>query len=207
MKPYILYGRPGWGSVVVQVALEEIGAPYERIWVGGSPEDLAWFRTKNPAGRIPALELPDGTVLFESAAILVHLALQHPDAQLAPPPGSTRHGQFLQWMVFLSANLYEATRRIYYSARYSIRGEADAEVIRGQGMADFAEHVGLVAARLDPYVLGDSYSIADAYFHMLALWYPDVAALEARWPALAAHTALVGARPAVVKAEADHAQS
>ncbi|HEY2635220.1 MAG TPA: hypothetical protein VGI51_10860, partial [Steroidobacteraceae bacterium] len=57
-----LYGRPGSGSLAVQVALEEIGAGYERIWVGREAADVAQFRVMNPTGRVPALVLPDGTV-------------------------------------------------------------------------------------------------------------------------------------------------
>jgi glutathione S-transferase len=159
---YKLYGRPGSGSLAVQVALEEIGARYERIWVGREASDVARFRTMNPTGRVPALELPDGAVMFESAAMLIHLALSHPQAALAPQPGTSRHAVFLQWMVFLSANVYEAALRVYYSARYSTRAEADAEVIRQQGMDDFCTHLALVSQGLGPYVLGADYSIADA---------------------------------------------
>ena len=66
--------------------------------------------------------------MFESAAILVHLALLNPQATIAPQPGTTRHATFLQWMMFLSANVYEAALRVYYSGRYSSRGAADAAV-------------------------------------------------------------------------------
>jgi GST-like protein len=204
-KPFTLYGRPGSGSVAVQVALEEIGASYERIWVGREPADVARFKEINPTGKVPALVLPDGTLMFESAAILIHLALLNPDAKLAPQPGTTRHATFLQWMCFLSANVYEAVLRIYYSARYSPRGEADAGVIREQGMADFVSHLSLITRSLNPYVLGAEYSIADAYLYMLASWYPDRADLDARLPALAAYSAKVAARPAVAKVDADHA--
>ena len=120
-----LYGRPGSGSVAVQVALEEVGAGYERIWVGREAADVAQFRVMNPTGRVPALVLPDGTVMFESAAMLIHLALGHPQSRLAPQPGSSLHAAFLQWMVFLSANVFEAVLRMYYSDRYSTAGRAD----------------------------------------------------------------------------------
>src|ERR1700735_3477440 len=103
--PYKLYGRPGSGSIAVQVALEETGAPYELIWVG-------------------------------------------------PQAGTVRHAVFLQWMVFLSANVYEAALRMYYSARYSARGEQDAEAIRTQGTEDFCTHLALISHGLGPYVLG-----------------------------------------------------
>jgi GST-like protein len=204
---YKLYGRPGSGSLAVQVALEEIGARYERIWVGREAADVARFRVMNPTGRVPALVLPDGTVMFESAAMLIHLALSHPQPALAPQPGTGRHAVFLQWMVFLSANVYEAALRMYYSDRYSARGEADAEAIRKQGTDDFCTHLALVSQGLGPYVLGADYSIADAYLYMLASWYPgEKKELYARVPRLEAHTKLVSVRPAVAKVDADHAQ-
>ena len=204
---YKLYGRPGSGSLAVQIALEEIGAPYERIWVGTEAADMASFRAINPTGRVPALMLPDGTVMFESAAMLIHLALSHPKGALAPQPGSNRHAAFLQWMVFLSANVYEAVLRIYYSARYSTRGEADVEVIREQAVADYCAYLGLISQGLGPYVLGGSYSSADPYLYMLAGWYPgNKVELYSRLPKLEAHAKIVAARPAVAKVEADHAQ-
>jgi glutathione S-transferase len=204
---YKLYGRPGSGSFAVQAALEELRAPYERIWVGTEVADVARFRAISPTGRVPALVLPDGTAMFESAAMLIHLALDHPQAALAPPPGTSRHAEFLQWMVFLSANAYEAVLRIYYSARYSPRGEADAEAIRAQGSADFSAHLALISQGLGPYVLGADYSIADLYLCMLASWYPgEKRELYARLPKLEALAKLVSARPAVAKVEADHAR-
>src|ERR1700712_483368 len=137
MQKYRLYGRKNSGSFAVQVALEQIGAPYDVAWIGSEAADVAAFRKLNPAGRVPALMLPDGTVMFESAAILIHLGLAAPKSGLAPEPGSVEHAAFLQWMVFLSANVYEAVLRIYYAARYSTRGEADDGAIREQGTADY----------------------------------------------------------------------
>jgi glutathione S-transferase len=204
-RRFTLYGRAGSGSLAVQVALEELHAPYERIWVGREPADIERFRKICPTGRVPALTLPDGTLMFESAAILTHLALSYPGAGFAPPPGTSRHALFLQWMSYLSANLYEAVLRIYYSVRYSPRGEPDADAIRQQGQADFLTYVALISRSLNPYVMGTEYSIADVYLYMLASWYPDQAELHAALPLLGAHTALLSARPAVAKVEADHA--
>jgi glutathione S-transferase len=204
---YKLYGQPGSGSIAVQVALEEIGAPYERIWVSNDAADMARLRAVNPTGKVPALVLPDGTAMFESAAMLVHLALSHPQSALAPQPGTSRHATFLQWMVFLSANVYEEALRIYYSSRYSTRGEADAEAIRLQATDDFRTHLALIGQGLGPYVTGADYSIADVYLHVLASWYPgDKSELYARAPKLEAHAKLVSARPAVAKVAADHAR-
>ncbi|MFI4890833.1 MAG: glutathione S-transferase family protein [Steroidobacterales bacterium] len=204
--PYKLYGWSGSGSVAVQAALEECGVPYERIWVGKEPADIAEYRKINPTGKAPALALPDGTVMFESAAMLIHVAAAHPEAQLAPRAGTSRHALFLQWMVFLSANVYEAVLRLYYSDRYSSLGAAAADGIREKANADYLSHLELITGRLGPYVLGDHYSVADLYLYMLASWAPgEKSALYARLPALGMHAARLAARPAVVKVEADHA--
>jgi glutathione S-transferase len=206
MAQYKLYGRPGSGSLAVQMALEEIRAPYERIWVADGAADVATFRSVNPTGKVPALALPDGTVMFESAAMLVHLALEHPTADLAPQPGTSQHARFLQWMVFLSANVYESALRTYYPVRYSSRGENDAEPIREQGTRDFLAHLTLISQALDPYVLGNQYSAADLYLYVLASWFPGgTSDLHARLPALGTHAQKLSLRPAVSTVEIDHA--
>ncbi len=205
-KPFILYGRPGTGALVVQIALEELGVAYERVWVGSEPADVAHFCAINPTGKVPALQLPDGTVMFESAAILVHLGAQDEGAKLAPRPGTSRHAIFLQWLAFLSANVYESALRLFYASRYSSRGEADAPAIAAQAGVEYAGHLSFIGRTLGPYVLGAEYSLADAYLYMLASWLPGKQELFARVPALASHAEKVAARPAVKKVEADHAK-
>ena len=205
---YRLYSRRGAGSLAPQILLEEIGAAYELIWFSKTPADVEALRRVNPAGKIPALVLPDGTVLAESAAILIHLTNAHPEAGLAPPAGSTAHARFLQWMVFLSANLYEAVLRYYYSERYATTGAAAAPAIKAQALQDYGAHLERVHGELSPYVLGGKLSAADPYLHMLAAWYPEEEApLASRLPKLAQHAELLRRRPATLKAERDHAES
>jgi glutathione S-transferase len=185
--------------------LEEIGAPYEMVWVGRAPAQIEALRQINPTGKIPALVLPDGTSVFESAAILIHLAYAHPAANLAPAPGSAAHARFLQWMLFLSSNVYESCLRSYYPERYSTTGTAAATEIKEQAVADYARHLELIHGALSPYVLGEKLSAADPYLHMLAGWYPgDVAALYGRLPKLARHAELLRQRPATLTAEQAH---
>ena len=201
--------NPLW-SIGIGVARRASGARGDRRAVRAhldrkEPAEVARYKEVNPTGRVPALALPDGTIMFESAAILIHLALLNPQAKLAPQPGTTSHAMFLQWMVFLSANVYESALRVFYSDRYSSRGEADRAAIREQGLADYRTHLELIGRSLRPYVLGADYSIADVYLYMLFSWYPDKDALAARLPALGAHWDKMRSRPAVVKVEADHA--
>jgi glutathione S-transferase len=204
---YRLYARRNAGSLAPQILLEEIGAPYELIWIGKTAADLEALRRVNPAGKIPSLVLPDGTAVAESAAILIHLTGAHPEAGLAPPAGSSAHARFLQWMVFLSANLYDVVLRYYYPERYSTSGAAAVPAIQAQALTDYFAHLERIHGELSPYVLGDGLSAADPYLHMLAAWYPgDVRPLFARLPRLAQHAGLLRRRPATVKAERDHAE-
>jgi len=205
---YRLYGRSNSGSLAPQIILEEIGAAYELIWIGTTPADLEALRRINPAGKVPSLVLPDGTAVAESAAILIHLTDAHPAAGLAPPTGSSAHARFLQWMVFLSANLYDAVLRYYYPERYSTAGAGAAPAIQAQALRDYTAHLERMDGELSPYVLGDRLSAADPYLHMLAAWYPEGAPpLAPRLAKLARHAELLRARPATLKAERDHAQT
>ena len=202
---YRLYARQGAGSLAPQMLLEEIAAAYELVWVSKARTEIEAFRRISPAAKIPVLMLPDGTVVSESAAILIHLTNAHPAAALAPVAGSSAHAHFLQWMVFLSANAYEAALRFFYPDRYSAAGEAAAARIKRQALADWTGHFEIVHAALSPYVLGAELSAADLYLYMLVSWYPlDGPALASRLPKLRQHAELLRHRPATCKAEKDH---
>jgi glutathione S-transferase len=127
-----LYGRKGSGSLAVQIVLEETGTPYELHWVESTPQAVESLRRVNPAGKVPALVLPDGTAVAESAALLIYLSSAFPAARLAPPPGTSAHARFLQWMVYLSANLYESALRYFYAERYSSAGVQGAPAIQAR---------------------------------------------------------------------------
>jgi glutathione S-transferase len=200
---YRLYARTNSGSLSVQIALEESGAPYEVTWVPKTPEAVASYRRVNPAGRIPALGLPGGAVMAESAAILIYLATAYPAAHLAPPAGTADHAHFLQWMVSLSANLYETVLRYFYAERYSGGGAPAAAGVQAQALADYRHQLTTLDAQLSPYLLGETYTIADPYLYMLAGWYPEELP---QLKSLARHARLMRARPAVVRAEKDHAE-
>jgi glutathione S-transferase len=204
---YKLYGRANAGSLAPQIVLEEIGAPYELIRVGRTAAEIEAYRRVNPTGKVPALVLPDGTPVFESAAIVIHLTNTHPAADLAPMAGTTPHARFLQWMLFLSSNVYESVLRIYYPERYSTAGEAAAADVKERAVTDYVRHLELIHGALSPYVLGEKLCAADPYLHMLAGWYPgELTDLHARLPRLARHAELLRQRTATRKAEQAHAE-
>jgi glutathione S-transferase len=204
---YQLYARTNAGSLAVQIALEEAGAPYEVTWIAKTPEAVAAYRRVNPAGRIPALRLPGGAVMSESAAILIYLAAAHPAAHLAPPTGTADYAHFLQWMVSLSANLYETALRYFYSERYTTGGATAAADVKAKARSDYRRELTALDAQLAPYLLGETYSLADPYLYMLAGWYPDdTGSLFGELPSLARLARLMRERPAVARAEKDHAE-
>lgn len=114
-----LYYAPDNASMILRLALEETGVPYEAILVdrskGGqhAPEYLAL----NPTGLIPTLVTPQGT-LAETAACLLWLAETYPEAGLAPAPGDTRRGAFLRWLFYLSNTLHANLIRMFYPDRF-----------------------------------------------------------------------------------------
>jgi glutathione S-transferase len=188
------------GSDAPRILLEELGLPYEFVAVGETDADLAAYRGINPTGKIPALILPDGLVMFESAAMLIHLTTVPAGSPLAPPPGTPEHARYLQWMVYLSANLYDAALRFYYAERFTAAGAAEAEGVKIQALADYERHAGLLERSLSPFLLGPRISAADIYLYMLAGWYPEGAdRLRAEFPRLGALVAAVAARPATAK--------
>jgi GST-like protein len=125
---YVLYGSRGSGSAAVEAALVIVGAPHRIVtastWEPKSAR--AALKRVNPLGQIPTLVCPDGTVLTESAAILIHLALVHPRAGLLPRDAAAR-AQAIRALVFIAANCYAAIGIIDYPQRWHGRGDAAAD--------------------------------------------------------------------------------
>jgi GST-like protein len=104
-----LFGTQGSGSAAIECALAHCGLPYTVVrastWEADSAQ--AELAQHNPLGQIPTLVLEDGTVLTESAAILIHLGLQHPKSGLLPSAASAR-ALALRGLVFIASNCYSA---------------------------------------------------------------------------------------------------
>lgn len=114
---YILHYAPDNASLIVRLALEELGVRYRTKLVDRSRAEhrTAAFRALNGAGLIPVLEVPGGP-LSETAAILLWLADRH--GALAPPPRDAARGAFLKWLFFASNTLHAQLRMIFYPAYY-----------------------------------------------------------------------------------------
>jgi GST-like protein len=125
---YVLYGSRNSGSSAVEAALEIARAPYRIVDAASWDKKSARAQLKrvNPLMQIPTLVTPDGTVLTESAAILIHLALVHPRARLLPRDAAQR-AQALRALVFVAANCYAAIGIIDYPARWHGKGDEAAD--------------------------------------------------------------------------------
>jgi glutathione S-transferase len=204
---FTLHWSPDTGAFAVQAVLEELGLPYRleptltREGAHRRPEFLAL----NPMGRVPVLVLPDGAVVTESAAMVLHLCDLRPDAGLLPPSGSSGRALAYRWLLLMATGLYEADLRYYYPDRYTTAPD-EAAGVREAGLAAMDRHLDVLEGALDPgpWLLGGRFSACDLYLFMLALWHPGrQAALGAR-PRLAALAREVRRRPAVERIWAQH---
>ena len=118
--PLTLFGSRGSGSAAVEMALRTAQIEYrvKRASEWESDSAIEELRKVNPLGQIPTLVLEDGTVLTESAAILIHLGLEHPGHALLPESRAER-ACVLRGLVFIAANCYPAVSISDYPERWT----------------------------------------------------------------------------------------
>ena len=208
---YTLFYAPDSANIVVRMVLEELAVPYEALEVNsthGSQRSEAFLRF-NPQGQLPVLVDPaQDEPLFETAAILLHLADTH--QALQPPPAG--RGRLLKWLFFLSNTLHADLRALFYSERYVATDSAIAP-LRTALHRRVTEHCALLEAEIarhqGPYVLGAQPTICDFYVAACIRWaqlYPHGDALPsaqlAQYPRLMAMLRALEQRPSVQKAYA-----
>ena len=204
---YTLYNTPGAGGFVVQAILEEAGLTHELIHLdfeAGEHKQKA-YRDINPLGQVPSLILPDGSVMTESAAMLIYLCDAHPEAKLAPSPADPLRPSYLRWMLFLSANIYTTNLRCYHPEDYT--SADDAEPVREVAERQLTERWAIVDGALakdGPWLLGAAYSALDIYAMMIAQWAPDPEVNFSQFPHLKRLCDGVRARPAIARILPQH---
>lgn len=195
---YKLYNVKTWGSLAPHCVLEELGVPYQNIWM--TPEQVRdpKFKEISPLGFVPVLGLPDGRPIVESAAIIAFLTDAHPDKKLAPAPGEADHAEYLSWLVFMSVNLYQMIS-ITFAPSMLADSEAEQKTVSRRAAETSNALFDMIEARLakeGPFMLGDRFSAADIYLFMLSLWArPSEAEHLARCTHIAKVSAAVRARP------------
>lgn len=172
---FTVYGAKGSGSVPVEAALTLLGLPYEVVeapaWEGEAQR--ARVGRVNPLRQVPALVLPSGEVMTESAAILMWLAEQHPQARLAPPPGDPARAAYLRWMVYVPAAIYAMfwVRDVPSRLAADAAGEA---VVLARTADRIAECWAAMDAQVSPgrFLLGEALGVLDLYVATVSRWTP-----------------------------------
>lgn len=198
---YTLYYAPGSANLVVHLALLEIGAPHalERIDIEAGQQRSAAYLAINPNGVVPTL-IVDGMPHGEAAALTMLLAERHPDAALAPVPGSAQRGDYLQWMFYLANSLQPLFRQWFYPADH-LPAAADAIKDAARvGIEKCWSHIDAHLAAHGPHMLGEQFSVVDLYALMLMRWSRNMPRPATEWPQLAALATRLKARPSWTQA-------
>jgi glutathione S-transferase len=199
MSKYKLYGTVGTGTCAIHAALEELGVPYELVEIKTSEghQNTEEYRKINPRQQVPSLMLPDGQVVTEGPAILMHLADAHPEANLVPACGTSERSQINRWLLFFSANIYEGELRKIVGHQYTTDPDG-GEAVKASAIEYVNRHYEIFETVLGdgPYFLNNNFTILDIYVWMLAQW------MDAKWlkdncPKILRLADIVKARPAV----------
>jgi len=190
-----LYYSPGSSSLAPHIALREAGLRFDLERVSLKTKKTAGdtdFMRVNPKGYVPTLQFEDGSVLTEGPAIMLWIGDQVPEKRLVPGPGTMERYHLIEWLNFICAEVHKNFGTLF---------DASAPA----ASRDFAR--GRLEKRLDylnktlgdaPFVLGEHFTVADAYLFTVLGWGRYVDVDLTRWPKLAAYAGRIGARPKVL---------
>lgn len=189
-----LFLKPGACSLSPHIVLEEAGLAYEtevvdlKTKVTASGADYAAL---NPKGYVPALQLDDGTLLTEGPAIVQYLADLVPEKKLAPANGTLARYQLQSWLTFIGTEIHKNFSPFFNPAATPEM----KELARANLQRRLAYTHDQLAGKA--YLMGDNFSVADAYLFVVLGWAKFIQLDLSAWPHLTAFLARVGARPAV----------
>jgi|SRR5579883_1676493 len=200
-----LYYSPGACSLHPHISLREAGLPFDLVRVdtrAHKTKDGADYYAINAKGYVPTLELDDGTRLTEGAVIDQYIADRKPESRLAPPNGTMERYRLQEWLNFIASELHKSFSPLFNPATPD------------ETKAAFRDRIGkrfaIAEAALDgrPYLLGEQFTVADAYLYNMIRWTQHTGVDMAPFPRLQAFFARVGERPTVKAAlEAEKASS
>jgi glutathione S-transferase len=185
------------------IILEEIGQPFALMLVDRTQDEhksLEYLRL-NPNGLIPVLVDGD-VVLYETAAICLHLSDMHPESSLAPRLATPERADFYKWLMWLTNTLQSALIVYFYPERWV---DADNTLGANQVQSHAESKIGLLLDQLEsqlqssdgPWLLGEQYTILDPYAFMLCRWTRGFAKPARVRPLLGHYLQRMLARPAV----------
>lgn len=187
-ESFILYWEYLAGSIVVQALLEELGVSYRLRYVDMSAgEHLSQdFLHQNPAGRVPALNIPGGHTIGETGAIITLLSEMYPANKITPAPGEKDRATFLFWLNVLTTSGYMTAGRVGHPERYANETDAIAQVA-ARACADYDAMFDVIEGGISgaTFFMQRGLTALDFYITMLTEWHPDREALFAKRSRLA----------------------
>jgi GST-like protein len=201
-KAYKLYAANGGGSMIVEAAFGFAKLPLEVVEVAW--DDTGWnskaLKKLNPLGQVPTLIMPDGRVMTESAAIILHLADTVPGFALVPPPDHRERAAFLRWLAFLNAAVYptftygDVTERWVCAPHTERAGKALREATDAH-----RKHLWrYVESQIKgPWFIGATMSALDVYMWPMSYWRPGMDWFAKECPKLHKIASAMKAHPVV----------
>lgn len=199
-----LYYSPSACSLSPHIVLREAGLAFDLDRVDTRAKKTQSgndFYAINPKGYVPALELDDGQVLTEGAAIVQYLADKKPESKLAPANGTLARYRLQEWLNFIASEVHKSFTPLFYPTT--------PDEAKLQFKERLATRFGLLSKELEgkSWLMGDTFTVADAYLFTVLRWTAFVGIDLSKWPVLAQYAERVSARPAVKAAlEAENAK-
>lgn len=189
-----LYYSPGACSLSPHIALREAGLDFSLVKVSTKTklmEDGGDFRTVNPKGYVPVLELDNGVRLTEGPAIVQYIADLAPASGLAPANGDLPRYQLQEWLNFITSEIHKQFSPLFYPTT--------SEEVKQQQRDKLATRFDWIDQQLSgkDYLMGSTFTVADAYLFTVLNWARPTGIDLARWPAVQRFMAKVAARPSV----------
>ncbi|RYX90737.1 MAG: glutathione S-transferase family protein [Comamonadaceae bacterium] len=199
-----LHYYPSTAAMVPHILLEEIGEPYRLVLVDRAVDahKTPGYLRLNPNGLIPVLVDQD-LVLYETAAICLHLCDTHAGAQLAPPLATAARAHFYKWLMWLTNTLQATLIRYFYPGRYvapgNTSGAAEVRAAAEESIGGMIDQLDAELARQGgEWFMGHDYTALDAYVFTLCRWTRNFSSPAARTrPNLGPYLVRMLARPAV----------
>ena len=192
-----LYYSPGACSLSPHIIACEAELPIELVKVdlqSKLTETGEDFRQLNPNGYVPLLILDDGNRLTEGPAIVQYLADQAPDKKLIPPAGTFERYQVQQWLNFISTEIHKSFSPLF--------NPVAPDAAKQLAIDTLITRLETVSEKLSsqPFLLGENFSVADAYLFVTLSWGQNVDVDISRWPLLVRYSDRISGRPAVQQA-------
>ncbi|OGA12964.1 MAG: glutathione transferase GstA [Betaproteobacteria bacterium RIFCSPLOWO2_02_FULL_63_19] len=192
-----LYYSPGSCSLGPDIVLREAGVAFDLVRVnlqGKKLLDGADYHAVNPKGQVPVLALDDGGTLTESAAIVQYLADQYPQADLAPAAGSAARYRLQEWLSFIGSELHKTFPALFIP-RYPAEFKPFARQTLERKFAVLEQHLAG-----NPYLMGEKFTVADAYCFAIMIWHKRSDIDLSPWPNLKSYMERIASRPKVREA-------